>query len=261
MVSSPIDRSRARATFDAYVAPYDASNPRIALKVDHTLRVADLCDRIAKSIDLTTPDCDLAWLCGLLHDIGRFEQVRRWDTFSDARSCSHAALGVEVLFEEGRLTSFAHLPAADQELLRTAVATHSDFRLPDELDARTRTFCDMLRDADKIDILKAVCTEPVEAIFGVSRADLLASELTPAVEQTFYAHRTVLRADRKAPADYVLGFACFAFELMYPASRRIALEQGHLFELCAMPFTNGDTAQRMQAAQEHLRWWFEQNVR
>lgn len=268
---APIDRAKARAAFDAYVAPYDAANPRIALKVDHTLRVAELCDRIAESLGMDVSDRDLAWLCGLLHDIGRFEQVRRWDTFSDARSCSHAALGIEVLFGEGeassgedraaacddrgRLERFSELNAADRGLLRTAVATHSDFRLPEGLDARTRTFCDLLRDADKIDILKAACTEPVEAIFGVPEEELLASPLTPAVEQTFYEHRTVLRADRRVPADFVLGFACFAFELAYPESRRIAAEQGYLFELFDRPFVDERTARSMAEAQEHLREW------
>ncbi len=310
-MASPIDRTAARAAFDAYVAPYDTANPRIALKVDHTLRVAELCDRVAASLGMDEGDRDLAWLCGLLHDIGRFEQVRRWNTFSDARSCSHAVLGIEVLFGEGaeggsaggllhdigrfeqvrrwdtfsdarscshavlgievlfgegaeggsadgsqgRLEAFAQLDEADRDLLRTAVATHSDFRLPEDLDNRTRQFCDLLRDADKIDILKAVCTEPMEAILGVPEEELLASPLTPAVEETFYAHRTVLRAERRAPADFLLGFACFAFELVYPESRRVAGEQGYLFELFDRPFTNEETARRMAAAREHLREW------
>ncbi len=260
-MASPIDRTAARTAFDAYVAPYDAANPRIALKVDHTLRVAELCDRVAASLGMGEGDRDLAWLCGLLHDIGRFEQVRRWDTFSDARSCSHAALGIEVLFGEtaeggrGQLEAFAQLGEADRDLLRTAVATHSDFRLPEGLNERTRQFCDLLRDADKIDILKAVCTEPMEAILGVPEEELLASPLTPTVEETFYAHRTVLRAERRVPADFLLGFACFAFELVYPESRRIAGEQGYLFELFDRPFTNEETARRMVAARAHLQEW------
>ena len=175
-----IDRTEASQTFDTYVADYDASNPRIALKVDHTYRVAELCARIARSIGLSPDDVDLAWLCGLLHDIGRFEQVRRYDTFNDAKSTSHAALGVEILFGEGRIRDY--LPQdeygdAYDELVRTVVGTHSDFRLPEDLDERTQTFCDILRDADKIDILKATTLSEPEAIFGVSREELLQSEL------------------------------------------------------------------------------------
>ena len=65
----------------------------------------------------------------------------------------------------------------------------------------------------------------------------------------------MLRADRRVPADFVLGFACFAFELAYPESRRIAAEQGYLFELFDRPFVDERTARSMAEAQEHLREW------
>ena len=86
--------------FNSYVDRYDVSDERIALKVEHTYEVAELCDEIARGEGLSPADVDLAWLCGLLHDIGRFEQLRQWGTFSDADSCSHAALGIQVLKDE-----------------------------------------------------------------------------------------------------------------------------------------------------------------
>ena len=96
-----IDRARCLKAFEGYVAAYDPADPKIALKVEHTYRVAGLAEGIAADEGLAAEDIDLAWLCGLLHDIGRFEQVRRYGTFSDARSESHAALGVHVLLDEG----------------------------------------------------------------------------------------------------------------------------------------------------------------
>ena len=39
-------------------------------------------------------------------------------------------------------------------LLRTAIRLHNAYRLPEEMDDRTRMFCQILRDADKIDILR-----------------------------------------------------------------------------------------------------------
>ena len=92
-----IDRDRARAAFKSYTDAYDATNPRIALKIEHTYHVAEACDAVAREQGWSSEDIDLAWLCGLLHDMGRFEQLRRWDTFKDAESMSHAALGIEVL--------------------------------------------------------------------------------------------------------------------------------------------------------------------
>ncbi|MBS5451522.1 MAG: HD domain-containing protein [Coriobacteriia bacterium] len=260
-----IDRDRARRAFDAYVGAYDAANPRIKLKIDHTYRVAQLCERIARSLELDERDVDLAWLCGLLHDIGRFEQVRRYDTFSDGASVSHAALGIDVLFGETpaldapattSIRAFVDSDACD-ELIRTAIATHSGFRLPADLDEHTRLFCDILRDADKIDIMNAVCLEPVEAIFGVSEGQIDASELSPAVVAAFDTRRTVRRDERRHPADYVVGFACFVFELVYPESRRAAREQGRVFELLDRPFTNAQTAREIARMTAELHAWLD----
>lgn len=268
-----IDRQLVRDAFDGYVADYDATNPRIKLKIDHTYRVAALCDRISAAAGLSSRDIDLAWLCGMLHDIGRFEQVRRFDTFNDSASVSHAALGVEILFEDGLLAKFLppcpaaqtthqgeSAPHSDVEILRTAIETHSDFRLPGDLEPRTRTFCDILRDADKIDILKASCLEPPEAIFGSPEDQMRTSPISPAVRNAFYEHRTVLKSERAHPIDYLISYACFVFELVYHQSALIAREQGHVFELLSYRSDNPDTDSQLAQMREHMRSWLDARV-
>ncbi|MBR2699682.1 MAG: HD domain-containing protein, partial [Clostridia bacterium] len=64
-----LNRNAVTAAFERYVAGYNAADPKIKLKIDHTYRVAGLCERIAA--DISAADVDLAWLCGMLHDIGR----------------------------------------------------------------------------------------------------------------------------------------------------------------------------------------------
>ena len=299
MTSLPIDRARARAAFDAYVAPYDAHNPRVALKVEHTLRVAELADRIARESGFTPAGADACWLAGLLHDIGRFEQLRRWDTFRDGESADHAAIGIDVLFEgaaylddpavvnvvpvpraddaafcgharkTGALRAFIGEAASNSELaslVRAAVGYHSAFRLPGDLDARTRAVCDVIRDADKIDILRVTCTDNVETVLCVTEDELLASAISPAAEDAFFAHRCVERSERSTPADYLVGLACFAYELVYPASLEIALDQGFLFEPfehpfgIARPFTDRATAHLMNRMDGHLRAWVDERL-
>ena len=43
------------------------------------------------------------YVLGLLHDIGRFEQARRFHTFIDYKSMDHARYGVWYLFEQGHI--------------------------------------------------------------------------------------------------------------------------------------------------------------
>ena len=249
-----IDRHLARQAFDDYVCSYDPSNPRIALKVDHTIRVADLCAHIADAEGL---DADLAWLCGLLHDVGRFEQVRRFDTFNDALSVSHAALGAQILFgdEDPRGPQIRAYVADDAEddLLRTAVDTHSAYRLPHDLDERTRAYCNVLRDADKVDIIKVNCICPVSDIYGVSEDEMAASTLTQSVVEAFYEHRTVPRSTRKSPADILVSHVCFAWELVYPTSCVAMREQGYLEQMLGRRFCDPQTQTTFEAMGSHMR--------
>ncbi|WP_308622967.1 HD domain-containing protein [uncultured Enorma sp.] len=271
-----IDRNRARAAFDSYVAGYDVANPRIALKVEHTLHVMELCERIARETGFTPAGVDLAWLCGMLHDIGRFEQLRRWDTFSDAASTSHAALGVEVLFGSedhgsgtgatGIIHRFIDSNDELEEVIRAAVGFHSDYRLPEDLDVRARALCDVVRDADKLDILRVASTDTVETVLNATEDELLVSAVSPAIEDAFFEHRTACYSERITPVDYLVNLACFAYELVYPASLEIADEQEYLYRALERPFgierpfENKVTAQLMNRMDGHLRAWVDEQL-
>lgn len=293
-----IDRTRAREAFRAYVEPYDLTKQRVQLKADHTYHVAGIAERIAREEGLPADEVDLAWLCGLLHDIGRFEQLRRWDTFDDTTSASHADLGVDVLFEggahlgdpalarapelasargddgvflahiqgRGAIRCFLDDPSADDRI-RAAVAYHSGFRLPTSLeDEGTRALCHIVRDADKIDILRTVCASPVETVLGINEAELMHSPVSPEAMEAFYHHRTLRRDERTYPADYLVGLASFAFELVYPASMRIAVEQGNLYEPFEKPFGIARPFDFMAARDDlrrldlHLRAWVDERM-
>ena len=71
------NRKAAGEIFRRYAEQYDMQNTLIRHKVEHTFRVAELCGRYAEALAMAGEDTDLAWLIGLMHDIGRFEQARR----------------------------------------------------------------------------------------------------------------------------------------------------------------------------------------
>ena len=100
-----IERERVRETFREYTDAYDATDEKIKLKIDHTYRVAELCERIAKAEQMEKTEVDLAWLLGMLHDVGRFEQLRRYGTVSveevpDLRDGNGTETGTEEKYAE-----------------------------------------------------------------------------------------------------------------------------------------------------------------
>lgn len=218
-----VDRQKVLDAFAAYIRPYDAQDPKVSLKIHHTYRVAALCEQIGRSIALEGTALDLAWLCGMLHDVGRFEQLRRFGTFDDSKSIDHARAGVQVLFEQGHIRDYLDDDSEDA-MLRTAVEWHSAYRLPDGLDERTVMYCNILRDADKIDILRVNVETPLEDIYNVTTAELLASPVTPAVQQAFYEHHAVLRSIKQHPAD-----TCFG---EHPPSCRAGDAMSYTLEVC-----------------------------
>ena len=229
-----MDKKQAEAAFYAYTAHYDTGNIMIRHKVEHTLRVAENCERIAESLGMGSGDVTFAWFLGLLHDIGRFEQVKRYGTFIDSASVDHAEFGADLLFREKLIDAFPaeSLPPEELLLLETAIRLHNKLTLPADQDARTRRFCELIRDADKLDIFRVVSELPFEQRIGTSRALIVeGDEANEAVMDCVRAHRCVPSRLRKTRFEGHIAHCCMAFELVFPESRRIAKEQGYLDRL------------------------------
>ena len=74
----------------------------VRLKSEHTKRVCAEMAALCESIDLDADRRISAGIAALLHDVARFEQFRRFRTFSDHQSVDHAALAMDLI-EEHRL--------------------------------------------------------------------------------------------------------------------------------------------------------------
>ena len=242
-----IDRNHVKNTFAEYVSHYNEKDEKVKLKIDHTYRVAELCDTIARSVKLSEKDIDLAWLCGMLHDIGRFEQIKNYGTFIDAESVDHALYGVKILFNEGKIYCYLENPSDELcDFLRKVISCHSAYRVPKEYDERTRMFANILRDADKIDILKVNVEVPLEEIYNVTTEELMNAEVTKEVMDSFGEGNAILRSLKKTPVDHVVGHISLVYELVYQISVKIVQEQGYLDKLMNFPSYNPRTRKQFE---------------
>ena len=247
---SSINRKAVEQAFETYTRQYQVSDPKIRLKIDHTYRVAGLCERIAETIPGS--DKNLCWLSGMLHDIGRFEQVRRYNTFSDADSVDHAAFGADLLFQEKLLDSFGTFEQDHVEILETAIRNHNRFRIDDAVKEPCRTYCNILRDADKIDILRVNYETPFEDIYNVPESEMKQAAVSDAVKQNFLEGHAILRSVRKTPADTLVSHISLVHELVFPISIRIVKEQGYLDKLLAFQSENEETVSWFTIMRETL---------
>ena len=249
-----MERKTLKEAFEAYVSNYDLSDPNILLKYIHTSKVAENCETIAVFLGLNQEDIDLAWEIGMLHDIGRFEQLRRFHTFFDAQSIDHAQFGADLLFKEGLFAEFDPTQK-HAELIEKAIRCHSLYRLPEYLSERELLFCQIIRDADKIDIYRANYETGMDKVYYVTMEELRNSAITPEVYDVFCEGRALPREIRRTVADNLVGHIALTFELVYPISRKMAIEQGYLWKLLETEFDNPETVETMKKIRERMEVW------
>ncbi|MCK5056433.1 MAG: HD domain-containing protein [Candidatus Aminicenantes bacterium] len=209
-----------RRYFKEYVCGYygDDSyvNKNVKIKEEHTFRVCSHIIRIAESLSLEQEDVYIAEAAALFHDIGRFEQFRRYQTFNDSKSKNHAELGVEVL-EQGDW--LANLKAAEREIILKAVKFHNARDLPAGESEAVIFFLKLLKDADKLDILEVLTNYYSSDEYGSNPALELdlpsAKTLSEAVVKEIMESKPVNAQHVKSPEDFRILQLSWVFDINF----------------------------------------------
>ncbi len=241
-----INREHIKEEFKIYAERYDLEDVKVRLKYEHTYYVAANCERIAGSLKLSETDVDLAWTLGMFHDIGRFEQLRRFHTFRDSESVNHAALSADLLFRDGLVESFLQDYESEAQLMERAVRFHNLYRLPETLSEREKLFADILRDADKADILRVNCETPRTEIYDLPEEAFTDAAMTDEIYQAMISHEEVDRQYSKTGVDFIMGHIGFVYGLVFAESKKIVREQGFLKKLLAFESNNQETRERLE---------------
>ena len=125
----------------------------IDVKRTHTERVVEEIINIGKQIGLNDTELNLAEIIALFHDIGRFEQYKRYNTFSDKKSENHAELGARILTEYNVL---GMLDKETRKLILCSIKYHNRPLLPSRESITCLFYSRLIRDADKLDIWRLV---------------------------------------------------------------------------------------------------------
>ncbi len=145
---------KAKKIFYNYVQSYNLNNQMINYKYHHSLRVSDLSVKISQSLNLAKEQINLSALIGLLHDIGRFDQWKKFQSFNDFKTFDHGDYAVWLLFTNNLIRDYLHETKND-ELIKKAIKAHNKKVIPKYYTEEEKLYSKIIRDADKIDILTA----------------------------------------------------------------------------------------------------------
>ena len=200
--------------FDKYVFNYDMTDPDINYKYHHSYRVMNIMELLATKLNMSEKDIYLAKVIGLLHDIGRFEQDKLYNSFKDDKF-DHGNHGVTILKETNFLDNF-NIDKDDYEVVYKAIDNHNQFKINDGLTKRELLFSKLIRDADKLDILYALGNKEIKNILKQND-----SEISKSLEDSFFNNKIGNIKESKSSNDALVITFSYIYDINFKETYKI----------------------------------------
>ena len=143
----------------------------------------------------------------------------------------HAAFGAQLLFEGENPMIRRFLPDPEfDEIIHTAIARHSDFKLEGITDERILFHAKMIRDADKLDNCRVKLVDSVEAMIGVPQEHAGEGKISPKVWESCLRKEAVSSPDRITSVDYWVSYAAQYYDLNFKETWQIMKEKNYISE-------------------------------
>ena len=239
-----IDIKKSKDEFMKYTNNYDIENENIERKIYHSLRVMEISKKIATNMGLENEKIELATLIGLLHDIGRFEQFKIYQTYSDLESIDHGDLGADILKQNNFIRNFIKEAKYDEIILQS-VQNHNKYKIADDLNKEEKLFCKIVRDADKIDILY----EAIEIFWKKGREEIQNDLISDKVYNEFL-NKKLIKKDKnmkKNGIDKLVLMLAFVFDINFHESLEILKKEDYLNKILNnFDFKRQDTKEKIE---------------
>jgi putative nucleotidyltransferase with HDIG domain len=223
------------------------------LKLSHTHRVDELSEILAESVfenDAKRGEyVALAKVIGVLHDIGRWNQMKTHNGFSDnLAKTDHGEIGADIISQNDILNG---IESNYRQVILTAVREHNK-RYIDTYDDFTQIFLNIIRDADRLDNLY------VEVENYSNKADSMKSvlpysdehKLSPRIYENVMSGTLADVKDLETKIDFKFLKMLWCFDMKTAKSLEIIREQKYIEDIYADINSPDET---MQTAYEKIQ--------
>ena len=257
-----INLRKAQESFKEYLKDYDIEDGNIKLKIKHTYEVVNKSEYISKGLGLNQENIELAKLIALLHDIGRFEQVKQTNDFLDSKDFDHANHGVKVLFEDNLIRKFIENNKYDN-IIKKAIYNHNKYKIEENLNDAELLHSKIIRDADKLDNFRVKETEHFSNIFPskYNPKTINFESISPKVYNDFMIHKCIKLEDRQTQIDFWICVIAFIFDLNFDISLKYVKENDYIDILIdRIEYKNNDTKKKMEDIRKCAKEYLERSI-
>ena len=192
--------------FEEFVQKYDMNIPKLNYKYHHSYRVMNFVELLTKNKQMIAEDIKLAKCIGLLHDIGRFIQYEEIGEFNDLL-LDHGDIGSTYL-EKTDALSKCHIAPKDYQIVYKAIKNHNKLTIDPSLNKRELLYSELIRDADKLDILNAFSNKKIIEIINENSCNISEN-----VKHIFFKEKSVPKDVAKNKNDKIIIVFSFIFDI------------------------------------------------
>ena len=196
--------------FDKYVKQFNIDDNEIKEKYNHSYRVMEYSIAIATSLNMSKEDIKTVAISGLFHDIARFEQWVSFKTWQTKKSFDHGDRGYKIL-SDGLIDGLIS-DEKEKRIILLAVKNHNKYKVEDNLEEKEVLICNIIRDADKIDI--------IETQGSINKKYKIKDELINCLLKKEMISNNLIEND----LDYLFRLIAFIFDLNFDYSYKYLLD-------------------------------------
>ena len=199
---------------DSFLTGNEKFDSNILLKIEHSLHVQQECRHLAETEGFSTRMAVITEIAGLFHDIGRFEQLKKYNTFVDCKSIDHGDFGYQILEKQDFLSK---LSSGDRSVIMQATKLHNKRTIGENHQEDVLKIARAVRDADKLDIMRVLLNEYAKGkldktvILHLEESD----EISPKVMAHLVKRENPLIADFVTLTDFKLAQLAWIYDLNY----------------------------------------------
>ena len=202
----------------------------VQLKIDHTFRVLEESAALASEEHFSEKESLLLEYSSLFHDLSRFEQFFRFQTYNDTISFDHGERSFELMQKDSWLPE--DFSEEDKRIILTSVRYHNKRVIPEGLSSKELKILSAVRDADKTDILNILLEHlknPENPAIVYKLSDL--SGLSEKVARAIMAEKSPDNADLETETDFLAAKFAWGFDLNFPRTCREFLKREYFQKL------------------------------
>ena len=200
-------------------------------------------------------------LIALLHDIVRFEQIKKFDCFIDNKNIDHAILGNEILFKNNLIRNFIKDTQYDN-IISKAILNHNRLSIEDGLTDKELLHAKIIRDADKTDNFRVKATDDFENIIDNASKKILENDIiSDNIFNNFMDNKIIVREDRKTYMDFWVSYIAFIFDFNFNAGLEYIQKMNYINTIIdRLDYKNIDTKQKMEKIKKHAIQYIESRL-